>query len=415
MPDFDVVVIGAGQAGLATSYHLKRHDVPHVVLERGKPGHTWSTQRWDTFMLNTMNRFTSMPGMDLNSSNPDAFESAEALVGHFRDFVAANSLPVRENSDVQAVTWSASDGCFEVDVTDSSEPLTSRAVVVASGSQNFPKVPILSNHLPDGITSMHAADYRNPAALPTGAVLVVGSAQTGVQVTEDLLAAGRDVYLSTSKVGRVPRRYRGQDITHWFEETGFYAHSPADLENPAEMTMVQPQVSGTDGGHTVSLQGLASRGVRLLGRLEMVEDGIAQFRDNLGENIEFGDSVSVTIKTRMDAGMRTAGIEPPAEEPDPEDAVDKAAYGMDSPAEVDLADAGITSVIWATGFTGDFSYLDVDGALKDDGQPAHTDGVSEARGIYFIGMPWVRTRASGIVHGVNDDAVAIVEHLRASL
>lgn len=415
MSEYHVVVIGAGQAGLSSSFQLQERGIPHIVLERNEPGNTWITQRWDTFMLNTLNRFTAMPAAELGQGQPEAFESPATLVKHFNGFIDQNELPVRSGSDVEAVMWSSEDMRFHVKVAGDADHIKCAAIICATGSQNLPKIPIVANHLPDGVVSMHAADYRNSESLPAGSVLVVGSAQTGVQVTEDLVAADRSVYLSTSRVGRVPRRYRGEDITHWFDLTGFYANRPADLEDPNEMRAVQPQVSGTQGGHTVSLQGLAQRGVKLLGRLEIIEDGIAQFRDNLRENIEFGDKVSEALKTRMDAGITAMGLKLSENQPDPEDDVDETAYEIAAPLELDLAAAGITSVIWATGFTGDFSYIEIENALRDDGQPNHVDGVSPVEGLYFIGMPWLRTRASGIVHGVNDDAEFIVEQLTNQL
>ena len=409
----DAIVLGAGQAGLATSYHLKQLGVEHVVLEKDRPGSTWLTQRWDSFMLNTINRLTQLPGLPFAPEDTEGFESATFLADYLQRFVEEHQLPLRSGVEVATVIQD-DNGHFEVELSGG-ERLSAKSVVVATGSQNVPMVPGAADSLPPGITSLTSATYKNPGSVPAGAALVVGSGQSGVQIAEDLVDSDREVFLSTSKVGRLPRFYRGRDVLHWFDLTDFWNDRPADLADPAEMKAKQPQVSGTDGGHTVSLQSLRKKGVQLLGRLDSFDGKTARFQDNLRENVEFADTVSQRLTTRLDGLITAQGHDLPEMVPDPADEVDHDLLAYQAPKELDLAERGISTVIWSTGFTGDFSYLDVPGALDSQGQPEHVDGVSNVPGLYFMGMIWLRTRSSGVVYGVNADAEAVSKELVARL
>lgn len=282
------IVVGAGQAGLAASYQLKRLGVEHVLLERGLPGESWRSQRWDSFVLNTPNAVNSLPDQPFNPGAPPGdFESCSVLVDYFDDYARSQNLPLRSNTPVSQA--SRLPGSDLIEVTVPGDTLLTRNLVVASGAQNAPKMPGVTGQCPDGVKSIHSADYRNPAALPSGAVLVFGSAQSGCQVVEELLAAGRTVYLSTSKVGRVRRRVRGKDVVHWMGQTGFMNQTVTDLPDPAMQFAAQPVTTGVAGGYTISLQSLWRKGARLLGRLESFDGTRAIFRDNLQENIRFGD------------------------------------------------------------------------------------------------------------------------------
>ena len=289
-------------------------------------------------------------------------------------------------------------------------------MVVASGTQRIPRIPRIAASLPPGIVALPSADYRNPAALPEGAVLVVGSGQSGVQIAEDLLGAGRSVYLSTSRVGRMPRRYRGRDTMAWLVQVGFLDERPEDLPDPALTRAAQPLVSGVGlRGHTVSLQDLAARGVTLLGRPIAVEGVRLSTDGSVGANIAFGDEGAAAFRQVVDDGLRRLGQPLPPLEDDPADRAHSDPMSVRSPATLDLEEAGIATVIWATGVGGDFSWLRVPGALDGDGAPVHRDGVSEVPGLYFIGMPWLSRRKSGIVMGVGDDAAVVIAHLRGRL
>ena len=273
----------------------------------------------------------------------------------------------------------------------------------------MPRIPAIAAALPAGLPQITAADYRNPAALPSGAVLVVGSAQTGVQVAEDLIAAGRRVYLCTSSVGRMPRRYRGRDIFAWLGDAGFFEQTPDRLPDPAMMQWPQPQVSGVGPlGRTVSLQGLAAQGVTLLGRPVAVDGGRIALDDTVGANIAFGDRTSADTKGLVDRYIEGAGIDAGPAGPDPADVPHADPAAVHSPASLDLDKAGIGSLVWATGFGGDFGYLPA-AALDARGVPIHDRGIGAVPGIFVVGFPWLSKRKSGIIPGVDEDAERIAE------
>jgi putative flavoprotein involved in K+ transport len=404
------VVIGAGQAGLATSYHLTARGIEHVVLERRRIGDTWLSQRWDSFVLNTPGWRSHLREDDPERrADDDTFLSAPAWVGRLERFAARHALAVRAGVTVTGVspTGSSGDG-FVVSVSGPVDPdeLHARSVIVASGILNVPRIPAIAAALPAGLPQFTAAEYRTPAAVPSGAVLVVGGAQTGVQLAEDLLYAGRTVCLCTSSVGRMPRRYRGRDMFAWLGDAGFFEQTPDRLPDPRMMLSPQPQVSGLGPlGRTVSLQGLAGEGVTLLGRPVAVDGQRIALDDSVGANIAFGDRVSGELKQLVDRYIDGAGIDARSE-PDRADEPHPDPASVHSPAVLDLAAAGIGSVIWATGFGGDFGYLPV-GALDERGVPAHERGVGRMAGLFVVGFPWLSKRKSGIIPGVDEDAERI--------
>jgi len=290
-----------------------------------------------------------------------------------------------------------------------------RSVIVASGIQLAPKIPAIQNKIPKGITQLHTADYRNPKSLPPGAVVVVGSAQSGCQIVEDLLNAGRKVYLCTGKAGRVPRRYRGRDILEWFIEMKIFDASYASLEDKSASLVPQPQVSGVGRyGHTISLQGLARRGAVLPGRLHDVEDGTLILGDEAAANVRHGDEISQRFKDNIDAYIEENGIQSPPHEDDPDDTPDPEAACVSHLRQLNLRDTGISTVIWSTGFTGDLSWIHLP-ITDSEGMPNHQRGVSSVEGLYFIGFPWLSKRKSGIVYGIEEDAQYIVNILAKQL
>jgi putative flavoprotein involved in K+ transport len=405
----DVIIVGAGQAGLATSYHLKQRGIDHIILERGKPGDVWTNQRWDSFVLNTPSVTNSLPGEPFFAETPTSFETAATLVKYFKQYVEEMELPFKGGVTVTAASRNADGTSIDVE-TDQGSYQTNH-LIVASGNQNVPTTPAAANDVPNHINSIKANEYRNPDQMPAGAILVVGSAQTGAQITEDLRLAGRTVYLSTSKVGRFRRRIRGKDIVEWLLKTGMMNQTPADLENPADQYGTQPIASGVDGGRTLSLQSIANNGANLIGRVEGFEGSTAIVRGDLRENIEFADAFSAKITGMVNGFVdKTDPTAPPLED-EPADAPAPASLGADSPTRLDLDEAGITSIIWATGYTGDYSWIDLDGHSIERGRPVQIEGASSAAGLYFIGQPWLRTRGSGIIYGVDKDAEAIVRQI----
>jgi putative flavoprotein involved in K+ transport len=412
----DAIVVGAGPAGLAASWHLRRRGVSHVVLERGRVGETWRSQRWDSFTLNTPTWMSCLPGGPAPGP-PDGFLSRDAWVAHLDDHVRSAELPVRTGVDVTGLE-ARPDGTFAVRVGGPHpETITGRSVVVATGAQREPRTPALAADLPDGIEQLPTVAYRNPAQLSAGAVLVVGSGQSGGQIAEDLLDAGRTVYLSTSRVPRVRRRTCGTDTLEWLVSVGFFDQPVAALPDAAQRFAPQPITSGVGRyGHTLSLQWLEERGARLLGRLRGIEGGRLLFDDDLGANIAFADEHSAMVNRQVAAALAARGLAatlPPLED-DPADRPHPAPESVHAPTKLDLERAGIGAVVWATGVAGRFDWLPPS-LLDERGWPRHEDGVMLLPGIFVLGLPWLRNRGSGIVYGMDRDAAAIVERLTGHL
>ena len=383
----DTVVVGAGHAGLAASAALAGAGLDHVVLERDRIGESWRSQRWDAFLLNTIRRMSGLSG--------DGFAPASELVAELER--RAERLPVTTGIAVEHVRRTPTGG-FVVETSDGT--IRADNVVAASGAQRVPRLPAVAATVSArGIEHLHTADYRNPAMLPDGGVLVVGSGQSGVQIAEDLLGAGRRVYLCTSKVARMPRRYRGRDTTEWWAEMGLYDQAPGEAapERP-------PQVGA---GRTTSLQQLARDGAILLGRLRDADGTFLRLGDELGEHVRYADAAAQRTRERIDAWIARHGIDAPAAEPDPREAP---CGPLHWPRYLDLQAEGITSVIWATGFGGDYSWLSMP-VLRPDGVPYHHAGATPARGLYVVGVPWQTRRSSGILMGMERDAATVVARI----
>jgi len=409
----DAVVIGAGQAGLATSHHLALRGVEHVVLERGRVGDTWRSQRWDSFVLNTPNHMNRLPGETSDSQPADGFAALDAHVARLQAYADSQGCPVQLGATVTAIDMAREGHAFVATIVDASgeRTLETRSVVVASGFQNVARVPPISRMFPVALHQRHGADYRNPADLPPGAVLVVGSAQSGMQVVEDLLDAERAVFLCTSGVARLRRRYRGRDTFEWLIDEGFFDQRLDRLPDPRLRFVAQPAISGGGRfGHTVSLQYLAAHGATLLGRPTAIEGGRLQLEDTLGSNIALGDRTSAEFNARIEKWINKEGLSAAPIEPDPADQPHPNPMAVRSPASVDLEAAGIASVIWATGFTGDLGYLHPL-VVDDVGMPSHDRGIAPVAGIYFVGFPWLSKKKSGIIFGVDEDAAFVADRL----
>ena len=391
------------------SQRARAHGLEHVVLERGQVGESWRTQRWDSFTLNTPNAMNGLPGSPYRGTSPDAFEARDAWVERLERYVAEHGLPVRTRMAVTSVDRDG-DGFA---VTTAAERFLARSVIIASGTVNAPKVPAFADALDPKIVRTTTGRYRRPADLPTGAVLVVGSGQSGVQIAEDLLDADHQVYLSTGQVGRAPRRLRGRDTLVWLTETGWMDQRPGDLPDPAMQRWAQPLISGVGPlGHTVSLQSLAARGVQLLGHLEGAEGTRVRFASDLRQHIGFGDEIARRMRQHVDEHVTRRGIAVPPSEPDPADEPVADPSNFTAPSELDLAECGITSIVFSTGFTADFSWLRLP-VIDDRATPIHADGRSPVDGLWFLGFPWLRTRKSGIIWGIAEDSAAIVEQVVA--
>jgi putative flavoprotein involved in K+ transport len=405
----DAVVIGAGHAGLAVSRRLVDAGVEHVVLERGAVGESWRSQRWDSFRLNTPSLLNRLPGGPA-AADPDEFIGRDAWVAELDAY--ARSLPVRTKANVTSVTADGNGG-FLVTIADE-QAVRTRSIVVASGIANMRKPPAAATGIDRRIEVLTTGTYRSSSQLAPGAVLVIGSAQSGCQIAEDLIDAGRQVYLATGTVGRAPRRLRGRDTLAWLAESGWMTQRPTDLADPALMRAAQPQISGVGvRGHTVSLQWLARRGVTLFGHLESADGTRLRFSDDLAKNVRWGDEGAAKIRQHVDDYLARRGIDAPASEPDPADEPANAA-GFQAPTELDLADRNVRSVIFSTGFAADYSWLRLPTAVAN-GSVAHQEGRGVVEGLWFVGLLWMRMRRSAIIFGAMDDSAHIAAQVSAYL
>ncbi len=401
----DVVVVGAGQAGLAVSYYLRAYGTEHIVLERGEIAESWRSARWDSFTLVTPHWMTRLPGCDLAAGTGRDFLPIPSVVALLERF--ARGLPVRAGVEVVSVV--ADSGGYQV--ITSAGTIAARAVVVAGGGQRCPIIPGLASRLPAGVHQSDAGHYRSPAALPPGAVLVVGSGQSGAQIADELATSGRDVLLATSRVPRVPRRYRGRDVHEWTVELGLYDQPAEAVTDPAEFREPHPMLSGGGGGHTISYAQLARDGVRLLGRLADAEAGRLRFGPDLPGNIAYADHRAAQFRHAVDEYVARAGIVAPPPDIDPAERPQPMADG--SPEALSMRAERIAAVIWCTGFGPDTGWLRVP-VLGPDGVPAHTRGITAFPGLYVAGYPWLSTRGSGLLYGVAADAARVAQHIAAA-
>jgi putative flavoprotein involved in K+ transport len=403
----DTLIVGAGQAGLGVSYFLQRDGRKHVVFERGRIGESWLSQRWDSFKLNTPNFMNVLPGLPYDGPEPDGFWRRDELVSYFQRYVEHFQLPVRTGVNIVSIARADGEEHFIIKTrTDgqAEETVLSRSIVIASGIQQTPKLPPTRSRIPHNITQLHTADYRSARALPPGAIVVVGSGQSGCQIAEDLLSAGRTVYICTSKVGRAPRRYRGRELLEWWIDMKFLDVTFASLENKAISRAAQPQISGLGRyGHTLSLQQLARQSAVILGRLLDSEGSTLILSDEAAAHVHYADEFSQGLKDDIDAYLAQAGITPPPLEDDPADVPDPQAECVSPLRRLNLREAKVSTLIWATGFTGDFSWIHLP-VLDAEAEPIHQHGISPVLGLYFIGFPWLSCRKSGIIYGIDEDA-----------
>jgi putative flavoprotein involved in K+ transport len=398
----DTVVVGAGQAGVAMSEHLTACGVPHVVLERHSIAERWRSERWDSLVTNGPAWHDRFPGMEFPNIDPDGFPTKEEVAQYFVDYAKRIAAPVRCGVEVKNVHRLERRSGFVVETSQGR--IEADSVVAATGAFQRPIVPKL---VPDdpGILQIHSIAYRNPGQLPRGAVLIVGAGSSGVQIAEELLGVGKRVYLSVGPHQRPPRAYRGLDYCWWLGVLGKW-----DAETrPPGTEHITIAVSGAGGGHTIDFRRLAAQGAMLLGMTQSFNDGTLNFAADLSDNIANGDANYLNLLDEADAHVLRNGLElleePEAREigPDPE--------CMANPVlELNLADAGVTSIIWATGFESDYSWLKVD-AFDERGRPKHQRGVSSEPGIYFLGLPWQSRRGSAFIWGVWHDAKHLADRI----
>lgn len=403
-----VIIIGAGQGGLAGSHELRRHGVEHVVLERGRIGEAWRSARWDSFCLVTPNWMTQLPGKVYQGPEPDGFMRGSEFVAFLEDYARSFDAPVRCGVDVQRVQRTH-DGFV---LHTSHGLMASQHLIVATATYQQPAVPPLARALPPDLVQVHAAAYRRPEALPPGAVLVVGSGQSGCQIAEELMRSGRQVVLSTGRAGRLPRRYRGCDGIVWQHRMGLLDRTPQMLQSPALRFRGDPHLTGEGGGRTLNLHRLAQEGIRLAGRLRGVRDGVLQFGDDLADHLRFADDYFAEFCARVDAFVAEQGLDaPPASPANTDYGGPLRAEAPPAVRELDLTQAGLGCVVWATGFRFDFSWIDIPAGLDEQGYPLQQRGVGHVPGLYYLGLNWLSKRKSGIIFGVAEDARYLGERI----
>lgn len=402
MEETEVVVVGAGQAGIAMSEHLSKNAIPHIVLERARIAEKWRTGRWDSLKANGPAWHDRFPGVEFQGIDPDAFAAKDEVAAYLAEYAAGFDSPIRTGIDVQRVNKLNGDRGFRIET--SAGVIKSDNVVAATGPFQRPVIPPL---IPDGsgLKQLHSADYRNPEELPEGAVLVVGSGSSGSQIADELNRAGRQVYLSVGPHDRPPRSYRGLDYCWWLGVLGKW--DKAALE--PDLAHITISVSGAYGGRTVDFRRLAHEGITLVGMTGALTDGKLSFSADLAPNIAAGDAYYLAMLDEADAYAERNGLDLP---PDPQarDIPEDPACLVKPITSLDLADAGITTIIWATGYRLDFSWLQVD-TFDADGKPNHQRGVSAEPGVYFIGLPWLSRRASSFIWGVWHDARFLADHI----
>jgi putative flavoprotein involved in K+ transport len=401
----DTVIVGGGQGGLSTSYHLVQAGREHVILEQAdRAAEAWR-HRWDSFTLITPNWMIRLPGAEYRGDDPDGFTSRDEIIAYLKEYVERYKLPIRYGVRVESVEPIEA-GYL---VRTGKEEFKAANVVIATGLFQQPKIPSFSIDLPSEIHSFHSSEYRNPGSLPAGAVLVVGSAQSGAQIAEELYQSGRGVYLSVSSAGRWPRRYRGKDVTRWLDALGFTDMTVGKLPSPRAKFAASAHGTGKDGGHTINLHQFARDGVVLLGRVQGIQDGRIALAPDLRENLARADKLEADFVKQVDQYIKKMGLDAPTESlPELRDG-----YEANVILDLDLKSAGIKSVIWATGYRFDFDLVKLP-VFDQDGYPVQKRGVTEYPGLYFVGLPFLHTVKSGLLAGVGDDAAHVASAIAAS-
>jgi len=405
-----VLVVGGGQAGLSVSYCLKQRGIDHLVLEGRKVAYSWRDERWDTFCLVTPNWQCQLPGYPYAGPDPQGFMLKDEIVAYVEGYQQAFDLPVREGVMVESLTEITGSEPARFELKTSQGVFTAEQVVVATGCYHKASLPAYASEIPAQIVTQHSSKYRNPESLPEGAVLVVGTGQSGAQIAEDLHLAGRTVHLAVGPAPRCARRYRGRDVVEWLDALGYY---DIPIEQHPNRDQVRDKtnhyVTGRDGGRDIDLRKMALEGMTLYGPLTTVKSGIASFKPELKQNLDGADAVYRSINRTIDAYIEKQNVSAPTEadyEPPWEPQTE--------PGSLDLVAAGVSAIVFCAGFASDFSWVKPT-VLDPRGFPVHERGVTEIEGLYFIGLPWLHTWGSGRFSGVGRDASYVVDQIATAL
>ena len=400
--EIETLVIGGGQAGLAMSAHLGQHGAPHLIVERRRIAERWRAERWDSLVANGPAWHDRFPAMPFSGIDADAFATRDQIVDYFVAFAKEIAAPIRCGVEVKALHKPSDGAGFRAETSDG--VIQAANIVVATGPFQRPVIPP-GVPVDAAIEQLHSSAYRNPAQLRPGAVLIIGAGSSGAQIADELVRSGRRVYLSVGAHNRPPRRYRGRDFVWWLGVLGEW-----DVKVAARGTEhVTIAVSGARGGHTVDFRHLAARGITLLGSAGACAGGVMPFLPNLAENIARGDANYLSMLRAADAYVRQKGLDLP-EEPEAH-RIDPDPPCVTEPVlQLNLADAGIKSIIWATGYALDLDWIKLD-AFDEQGRPLHERGVGSVPGLYFLGLPWLSRRASAFIWGVWHDAEHLAAHI----
>ncbi len=394
---YSVIIVGGGQSGLTMSYFLQQVNLSHLVLEKHSIFHGWKHERWDAFTLVTPNWQCDLPGLPYDGDDPRGFMTGKQTIAWLERFAAKVQAPVKEGVTVNLVTQD-DQGKYHITTTDGD--YTADQVVVCSGGYHVPVIPRMAERIPASVQQLHSAEYKNAKQLPDGGVLVVGSGQSGAQIAEDLHLQGKKVFLATGNAPRVARFYRGKDVVEWLDDMGYYKMSVKEHslgENVRNNT--NHYVTGRDGGRDIDLRQFALEGMELFGQMTDFDGQNLLFKANLADNLQKADNTFNNINSRIDAWIESQGIttdEGPSQyEPVWQVPLER--------TQLDLAESGITSIVWCIGFRPDFGWLDAP-VFNGQGHPKHDRGVTSQPGLYFLGLPWLHTWGSGRFSGVKQDA-----------
>lgn len=400
----ETLIVGGGQAGLMMSAQLRRRGLPHLILERHRVAERWRSERWDALHANGPAWHDRFPGFPIAGVDPDGFATRDQMVDYFTAYAAHIAAPIRCGVVVTALRRTPDGTGFHAET--SAGPIEAANVVAATGPFQRGVIPAMVP--PDfGIAQMHSTAYRNPGQVPPGAVLVVGAGSSGTQIADELSRAGRRVYLCVGQHERLPRRYRGKDYCFWLGVLGMW---DAETRDPAKAHVTIP-VSGAYGGYTIDFRRFAARGITLLGRAEAFAEDVMSFAPDLARDLAAGDASYLAVLDAADAYAAREGLDLPEEQ--------AARVAEAEPAcvttpilRLNLREAGITTIIWATGFAFDFGWLQA-GAMDARGAPVHRRGITEVPGLYVLGLPFLSRRASSFIFGVEQDAAHLAAHIAA--